>query len=836
MDKKELTILEESLIRYFREGNLIPLVGSGISTGTRTRKRRYVPSGIEYKAYMIEEIKKSGKLNEQEIENLEAKKFSDIVSCYEKDVFVSSESRLRFFKENFYQADYEKDDVRMGFFSIDWPYIYSLNIDDAIERSTQFKEVILPFRVVREEIFSERKCIIKLHGDIAEIIKYADSQKVFSRQEYITSIDENKMLLTKIKNDFENQNIIIVGCSLDDELDLLYTSSFLRKKKKNEALSKVILCTTKKPTLLEQSNYEDYGITDVFVFPDYNSIYTTVCTAWVKSKEISTSSLDDYCSFEKYTLDESSELNQQYFYYGTRLLSAQEKKVCYPYFFTTRLTRNKIENILRKNKVHLFSGRRISGRSYLLADFYRYVKDRPVYFFDSSSRISDSSIDELLKKERILALFDVRSIDGKKFEKIIHNARRIHDNKSNFIIMISKNDSDVLGIVKWRLRLQEIDKTDINEQSIENMTFDENSLKRLNQAYAAVDIPQNLNYKSFLDHIIYSQTIMGCESRFTDICISLNKEDGFRAIKELALLIIFAVNERVTTQDIIKFDLEGVISESIKLYTPMIEEEQTHLIEKTQTDTSNKKYVLNSRYWLIKQLGEYVLKPNHIVNVTEAYKYIVERVIAYYGDELRFARKYLRNYILFDVMNDIFMQKNSLDIRLLLHVYQGVHTLLATDYQYLHQYAKCYINCAKNFGKGDPSHYYREGLKHCNLALANVEADLEKNKNEKLMISKAHIQFTLTFLLIDLYHLTENPAEKTKFCDRIIELIYENFFTYVENDMEDLYDKPKDTVKDFVINIYQNNQDIKSSAIAKKLESIMNKMIQEGGFMPKGGC
>ena len=47
MDKKELTILEESLIRYFREGNLIPLVGSGISTGTRTRKRRYVPSGIE---------------------------------------------------------------------------------------------------------------------------------------------------------------------------------------------------------------------------------------------------------------------------------------------------------------------------------------------------------------------------------------------------------------------------------------------------------------------------------------------------------------------------------------------------------------------------------------------------------------------------------------------------------------------------------------------------------------------------------------------------------------------------------------------------------------------
>ena len=118
---------------------------------------------------------------------------------------------------------------------------------------------------------------------------------------------------------------------------------------------------------------------------------------------------------------------------------------------------------------------------------------------------------------------------------------------------------------------------------------------------------------------------------------------------------------------------------------------------------------------------------------TKAYKYIVERIVAYHGTELQFSRKYLRNYILFDVMNDIFMQKDSLDIRLLLQVYQGLHTLLATDYQYLHQYAKCYIKCAKKSRtkKEEQLDYYREGVKHCNLALANVEADLEKNENEK---------------------------------------------------------------------------------------------------------
>ena len=827
MSMKDLAQFENSLISYFRLGNLIPLVGSGISTGTRTRKRGVVPSGNEYKKYMIEAIKKSGQLNEQEMKALEVKPFSDIVSYYEKDVFVPPESRLKYFKENFYQACYTDDDVRKKFFNIDWPYIYSLNIDDAIETSTSYKEVVLPFRTIREETFAERKCIIKLHGDVSEIIKYSDSQKVFSKQEYISSIDDNKILLTKIKNDFENQNIIIVGCSFEDELDLLYTSAHLRKRNRNGAVSKVIFCTIKEPTLLERSSYEDYGITDIVIFPDYNSLYNSIYMAWIKSKEIEISSLKDYCSFEKYQLDESSKKNQEYFYHGTRLLSLQEKKIYYPYFFTTRLTKERIENILRENKVHLFSGRRISGRSYFLADFYRSVNDRLVYFFDSSSRISDSSLDELLKKEKILALFDIRSIDREKFEKIINNAKLIHDNKSNFIIVISKNDSDMLGIVKWRLRLQEIDKTDINEQSIEALAFGKKSIKLLNKAYAAVDIPQNLNERSFLDHIIYSQTKMGCESRFTDICISLNQEDEFRAIKELALLIIFAVNERITTQDIIKFEMEGIISESINFYTPMIEEEQTHLIEKTKADTSNKKYVLNSRYWLIKQLGEYILQLDHVKKVTEAYKYIVERIVAYHGTELQFSRKYLRNYILFDVMNDIFMQKDSLDIRLLLQVYQGLHTLLATDYQYLHQYAKCYIKCAKKSRtkKEEQLDYYREGVKHCNLALANVEADLEKNENEKLMISRSHIQYTLIFLLIDLYYLLDNAAEKDKIRDRIIELIYEHPFIFM-NDIGDLYDKPKENIRDFVINHCINIQDNRSITANKKLEYVMNKMLQ----------
>ena len=109
--------------------------------------------------------------------------------------------------------------------------------------------------------------------------------------------------------------------------------------------------------------------------------------------------------------------------------------------------------------------------------------------------------------------------------------------------------------------------------------------------------------------------------------------------------------------------------------------------------------------------------------------------------------------------------------------------------------------------------------------MANVEADLEKNENEELMISRSHIQYTLIFLLIDLHYLLDNAAEKDKIRDRIIELIYEHPFIFMD-DIGDLYDKPKENIRDFVINHCINIQDNRSIAANKKLEYVMNKMLQ----------
>lgn len=96
-----------------------------------------------------------------------------------------------------------QEDIRSLFFNIDWPYIYTLNIDDAIENSSSFKKIILPYLEFNDEIFSDEKCVIKLHGDIGNIVTYKDSGKIFTSKEYALSLDKNAPLLNKLRNDYK---------------------------------------------------------------------------------------------------------------------------------------------------------------------------------------------------------------------------------------------------------------------------------------------------------------------------------------------------------------------------------------------------------------------------------------------------------------------------------------------------------------------------------------------------------------------------------------------------------------------------------------------------------
>ena len=138
-------------------------------------------------------------------------------------------------------------DYRKQFLDIDWPYIYSLNIDDAIENSSVYSKVILPNREFRSELLNEEKCVIKLHGDVNELVTYKVADKVFSSKEYALSIERNATILGMLRNDFRNQNILFIGCSLDDEMDLKSIDSLPVDYRNKDNLSKTIIFVKGQP-------------------------------------------------------------------------------------------------------------------------------------------------------------------------------------------------------------------------------------------------------------------------------------------------------------------------------------------------------------------------------------------------------------------------------------------------------------------------------------------------------------------------------------------------------------------------------------------------------------
>lgn len=199
--------IKEDLVTFFKNKSLIPIVGSGISCGVPTNKGS-IPSGLDYKQHMVQTLLDNPQFTDDERSELEHEKFSALCDYYEDDENVSAEHRFSYLRENFYHARYADDDIRRSFFDIKWSYIYSLNIDDAIERSTNYATLILPNRDFRDELFNEEPCLIKLHGDIKDIVTYKQSDKVFTSTEYALSLTKNAPLLNKLKNDYAYQNIL----------------------------------------------------------------------------------------------------------------------------------------------------------------------------------------------------------------------------------------------------------------------------------------------------------------------------------------------------------------------------------------------------------------------------------------------------------------------------------------------------------------------------------------------------------------------------------------------------------------------------------------------------
>lgn len=726
--------IRDELINNMRRKMLIPVIGSGFTKNCRAH-RGTVPSGKDYCEYMISQIVKEENLIPEEIEKLKTDSFSTISGIYHE--IVSVDKQKKYLQDHFTSVSIEES--KKVFLSLAWPYIYTLNIDDGIEQNSSYKQVVYSNRPVDSRIFDTASCVIKLHGDIAEMLTYQDSQSgIFSQEQYVNSLRQNTSLLNRLNHDSIFQNLIFIGCSLDDEIDLLAYSGNSGNQKN---ITAKYICVVGEPTTLERFKYKKYGITHCIKFSSYDEIYTSIYNVGLEAKKISVDDLEQYKSFSIKHLTADYDANKPYLLFGKSLIN-KEHVITLPYFFISRESSEKIIGNMKNYPVQFLVGSGCSGKSYVLADIASKIKNRDVFFFQTKDRLTECAFQQLSQKKNCVIIADNTALESSQIEYYLRNSENLGENGVNVIIAADKNNRDLNGILKL-YELQGIIKLSDFPRVMLNNTLSKMETEQINPLLTAIDVGIFDSGKTLIDNIIDLSKNLAQKSKYHNTIPQLH------SVRELAALISLATERKIYSSRAANLELYEELSLQRKVTAPLIDSESTWSFEKDFTDNSPIKYVVNAEYWLCYQLEKFANTKSNYTLIVDAYKYIVARIIAQEGSpSLLYGNKdaTYKDYILFDNINRIFCSNQSSGregLSLIREIYEGLNELLSVDPNYMHQRAKCFIKSAyfeKN--SNEKIKYLDRAYRDANVALQVFEHRYRECGNDKILISIAHIIYT----------------------------------------------------------------------------------------------
>lgn len=732
----EFSQIKKELVNNMRRKMLIPVIGSGFTRGCIANKGK-VPSGKDYRDYMVGEIIQNLVLTQIETDRLKSESFSQVSEIYHE--VISPSEQKAYLKSCFINVKIEEYKKKM--LQIGWPYVYTLNIDDGIENNSCYNYVICSNRNEEVGIFDDFKCVIKLHGDVAEMLAYKDTKsEVCTQKQYLDSLKNNRSLLNKLSHDAIYQNLIFIGCSLDDEIDLIDSLN-----RDNVATARYI-CLTQKPSSLEEIKYAKYGITHCIIFDSYEKIYENIYDVGVEAEKIHIDDLEKFKSFRIDHLPTDYESNKPYLFFGKSLIN-KDHTISLPYFFISRSITEKLFNYLFHHPLQFLIGSACSGKSYVLVDLACRMKKKDVYLFETKNRLTNQAFDTLVRKDNCLILADDKAFSEEQIEYFITNQKRLEDRNINVIIAVDKHNREINGILKLHELQGTIAIKDIPLTPISNkLNNDEN--QKISSRLAAVTAGIFKKNDTIVDNIIQLSKELSEKNKYHNVV------PRFDTVEKIAALIALATERKIYSKRAVDMELYDELLLQYKSTTPLIDREPTWSFESSFGDNSSVKYVVNAEYWLCYQLEEFARKDTNYKLIVDAYKYIVTRIVMQEGvPSLLYGNKNnsYREYILFDNINRIFCStrfSGSNGLALIREIYEGLNELLSADPHYMHQRAKCYIKSARFEKEIDGKiEYFDKAYRDANVALQVFENRYNEFGNEKILISAAHVKYTKALIL-----------------------------------------------------------------------------------------
>jgi len=421
----------------FEKRNLVPVLGAGFSKGAPTLHAS-VPDAEQFRRTMLEVLKKEvGK----DADYLKDGKFAEVAEYFLNPQFVRTFTVKEVIQKYF--TEVTLNGLRKAFLRCPWPYVYTLNIDDAIERNSNFKNKVVPNRPISATA-RQLSCVYKVHGDAAEELIYEEPSKIiFSTAQYVRSLTTNKSMLTSLKTDLTEQNTLFVGCSLDQEIDLLYALAEYSDTFPKGRLS--IFATSSVPNRFEKARLASHGINAILLVPDYDLFYETIAH-WGKLAEKQT------LSFIAPHLAEATirRLNQDRITNLSFLLKDPSgfktgMDAMIPAFYVQRDLENAILRSTDMAPITLIKGRRYSGKTLLLRSLTSSAKSRKTYLFGSDMRISEEVLDELLCIKNGLVIFDTNVLTPESASYLVKHLETFIHNRSAVVVAVNRTEPDVVG-------------------------------------------------------------------------------------------------------------------------------------------------------------------------------------------------------------------------------------------------------------------------------------------------------------------------------------------------------------------------------------------------------
>ncbi|MCF6434809.1 SIR2 family protein, partial [Pseudoalteromonas sp. MMG022] len=655
------------LANAFSDNAAVPVIGAGFTHGCTLAHGGQVPCGEGFKSIMIKELLDSGSISESDSIKLKESKFSTVSSLFFDSDFIPHEKMKNILKKKFHNVLLDR--ARMDFLQrIDWPYLYTLNIDDAIESHSNYK-VVLPFNKVSRESKHNRN-LYKMHGDINYEINHDDSKVVFSSSQYMQSIESNKHMLSIIKSDFTSKTIIYIGCSLDDELELSFINSNNEKDKGSGYHNMIFLCED--IDIIRRQELKSCGIDYVVKYDkgQHQQVYQTIYKAYSKSLDEN----PEYVEFTKKVkkIGRDVKANEDFLIKGIAEINERNDNRLIPHYAEERDVERYLIREINKEPLVVIIGRNFSGRTQLIYSASVKLSNKEVFIVDSKYAMNKYNAKKLIERENAVVFFDSGSVDEDICREIYRSKSIISENNSSVVVVVDKNNLKFMDV---------LDPDALNSTSsiyLKNK-LTQSEVEKINRMAYEVKIPKFHSNQSILQNIYNSYEALGENNYISNIRLD---ERLFKILYLIGIQDSSATGESLIQCGLDVNDIKSISSR----FRPFIEVERVTRYE--MEEHSGFKITCYSKAWIYSILRRYYI---------EKADFCVESIAKILLTLKEQGSNLFVKGLLFDTINELFTGDKKQGAgkgagNLILNLYDRLEELVSNEPEFHVQRSKAYYN------------------------------------------------------------------------------------------------------------------------------------------------